>query len=274
VTFHDLVKTELELKDGIWYSGQLSSVSFPEDGYDFCFEIEENSFWFKHRNNCIVEALNICKTSGPIFDIGGGNGFVSMAMEKAGFETILVEPGLSGISNAKQRGLRYLICSTFEDAGFKADFLSNIGLFDVVEHVDSDQEFLQNVFNCLRPGGKIIITVPAYQFLWSKEDIEAGHFRRYSINSIQKKLKAVGFKIKYKTYFFSFLPIPIFLFRTLPGKLGLNKKSNDISKHKKEHENSGILSKILNIFLNWELSLIKNKKRILFGGSCLIVGEK
>jgi hypothetical protein len=64
-------------KNGIYYAGSSEKVSYPDSGNDNCFEIEENSFWFHHRNNCIIEMIrNYPPTgNGPIFDVGGGNGF-------------------------------------------------------------------------------------------------------------------------------------------------------------------------------------------------------
>jgi SAM-dependent methyltransferase len=264
----------LILKDGIWYSRLNSPVSYPEHGNESCFVLEEISFWFKHRNNCIIETVKKFATEKLFFDIGGGNGYVASGLEKAGIEAVLVEPGINGIANAKKRNLKNLVCATFEDGNFKKNSLPNIGLFDVVEHINQDLNFLQQVYQCLKPGGLIFITVPAYQFLWSNEDNDAGHQRRYTLKAIQKKLQMAGFSVKYKTYIFSFLPLPIFFFRSLPSKLGLNKKSNDIDKHKREHKNKGLFNRILDLLLNWELEIIERKKRVLFGGSCLIVGSK
>jgi SAM-dependent methyltransferase len=266
----------LVIRDSIWYSKSKAAISYPEEGNENCFELEEKSFWFKHRNNCIIEVVKKNSDSGPLFDIGGGNGFVSMGLEKEKIETILVEPGEKGIINAQKRNLKNLVCSTLEDADFKQDSISNIGLFDVIEHIEKDVDFLKRIYFYLRPGGKIFITIPAYQFLWSDEDVNAGHFRRYTLINIQKKLKLAGFKIKYKTYIFSFLPLPIFLFRTLPGIIRFKKrKTNDINKHKQEHEeNTGRLKQVLDFILNWELHRIKKEKKIPFGSSCLIIGLK
>ena len=89
--------TELQLgKDGIWYSTDTENISYPPDGNEACFAIEDNSFWFRHRNNCIVSIENTFpppqKNNKTIFDIGGGNGFVSLGIANAGFDVVLVEP--------------------------------------------------------------------------------------------------------------------------------------------------------------------------------------
>ena len=97
--------------DGIYYADSSENVSYPDNGNDNCFEIEDTSFWFRHRNHCIVEMVrNYPPTgNGPIFDVGGGNGFVAQGLINAGWETVVVEPVVSGARNAKKRGLPNVI---------------------------------------------------------------------------------------------------------------------------------------------------------------------
>lgn len=261
--------------DGIYYSKGNSKISYPEAGNANCMQIEENSFWFSHRNKIISTVVSTYSKSKMFFDIGGGNGFVSKALQTKGIETVLVEPGIQGAKNAKKRNLENIVCSTLEEAQFEQCSLGAVGLFDVVEHIENDIQFLTELYGYLENGEYIFITVPAFNMLWSKEDDDTGHYRRYSLKELEKKLKTAGFSIEYSTYFFSILPFPIFLFRSLPSKLGINSKSNDLSKHQKEHkQKSGILNTIINKIWNIEESRIKKMKRIRFGGSCLVVGKK
>ena len=76
----------LELRNGIWFSENSASLSYPDIGYDICFEIEENSFWFAHRNKCIIETVKNFSPGGTVFDVGGGNGYVACGLEKAGIK--------------------------------------------------------------------------------------------------------------------------------------------------------------------------------------------
>jgi len=119
--------------DGIWYSAERGAVSYPSDGNQTCFLIEESSFWFNHRNACIAAAVKSFppRGNGPIFDIGGGNGFVSVGLMRAGFETVLVEPGPVGARNGKTRGIPTVICATTDDAGFASATLDAVGLFSM-----------------------------------------------------------------------------------------------------------------------------------------------
>ncbi len=263
------------LEDGIWFSKNNRGISYPKDGNMNCFEIEKDSFWFNHRNNCISEAVKIYSPDKTFFDIGGGNGYVAKALEENNIQTILIEPGLEGALNAKKRGLKNIICSTFEDAGVKPNSCQSIGLFDVVEHIEDDLKFLQSIHQILSNNGHVYITVPAFKFLWSNEDTDAGHFRRYTVNQLCSTLRNSGFEIVYASYIFSILPIPIFLFRTIPSFLGFNRKSNDLQKHKQEHsKNKGFISAVLDKIWNKELKAIKQKKAIAFGGSCFVIARK
>ena len=66
-------------EDGIFYASAGEAISYPADGNEACFEIEDQSFWFQHRNDCIRELVRNFppRGKGPIFDVGGGNGFLT-----------------------------------------------------------------------------------------------------------------------------------------------------------------------------------------------------
>ena len=264
----------LTLKDGIYFSERNSAISYPEKGNDDFFKIEDQSFWFKHRNNCIYEAFKKYSTANLFFDIGGGNGFVAKHLEDQKIETVLIEPGVKGCLNAKLRGLKNVICATLQEANFENNSLPNVGLFDVVEHIEDDLGFLKMIYEYTEKEGLVYITVPAYNFLWSNEDKDAGHYRRYTTESISDCLKKAGFKIDYASYIFSTLPLPIFLSRSLPSKLGFNKKSDDFSKHKNEHNiKKGKIQLIMDWFLDKEILNIKNGKKTSQGSSCFVIAK-
>ncbi len=259
---------KLVLKNGVYISNEIGDISFPETGYEACFQIEENSFWFNHRNDCLATVIENYSIEKTFFDVGGGNGYVSKHIQDKGFDTYLVEPGLDGILNAQKRGVKNLINSVFDD-NFKNSSIPNIGIFDVLEHINNDKSFLENLNKKLQTNGVLYLTVPAYQFLWSFEDVAAGHFRRYTKKKLEELLKNTNFDIVYSTYIFHFLPLPVFVFRTLPSLLTKRKEVNNAeNEHKKNN------SKILDCFLKKELDCLKKHKSIPFGGSCLIVAKK
>ncbi len=268
------ITTNLTLSDdGIWRPNETdieTSLSYPDEGNEASFEIEESSFWFKHRNECIAALVETHPPQGPLFDVGGGNGFVSLGLTKKGVDCVLVEPGPTGALQGKARGLNDVICSTIEDAGFNSHSIPAIGLFDVLEHIEKDEAFLSFLRTKLIKGGSLYLTVPAHRILWSVEDDHGGHFHRYSLSQLRKRLTSAGFKVEFSSYFFSALPIPIFLFRTLPSYLGLF-KSSDFSRVSSEHsQKTGLLGGIINSSLSSEKRSLLNKRPISFGASIIL----
>lgn len=263
-------------KDGIWFSENTEEVSYPSEGNQACFSVEENSFWFKHRNNCIVTiARNYPpKSNKAIFDIGGGNGFVSMALVDAGFDVVLVEPGDAGAAQAKARGLENVICATTHTAKFIPGSMPAAGLFDVIEHIEDDLVFLKALRPSIEAGGRVYLTVPAYSFLWSDEDVSAGHYRRYTLEQIEGVLMSAGFEIEFSSYIFRFLPLPVYLLRTLPYKLSFSKAEKSPDQAARDHAVAGGMKKnILDSLLRSEISILSRNKSMKFGGSCLVVAR-
>lgn len=264
-------------QDGIWYSKENQDISYPNEGHDTCFAVEESSFWFNHRNNCIRSAVELYPPldNGTIFDIGGGNGFVSLGLAASGYDVALVEPGRSGALNAKQRGVETVICATTDTAQFQPCTLSALGLFDVVEHIEDDISFLKSLRELLKEQGRVYITVPAYECLWSGEDIEAGHYRRYTRSSICSVLKASGFEVEFFSYIFRFLPLPIALLRALPYRMGLSRTNKQPQATARDHAaQGGAVSKLLDAILSSEIKNLKQNKAMGFGGSCLVVAKR
>lgn len=81
-------------------------------------------------------------------------------------------------------------------------------MFDVLEHIDEDALAVKNIYKMLKPGGKVIVTVPVHKWLWSKQDAIAYHRRRYEVDQLKGLFKQNGFKIVKATAFFvSILPL-------------------------------------------------------------------
>lgn len=269
------LSTNLDLhSDGIWYAKSKNEISYPADGNNDAAKIEENSYWFNHRNKVFASLIKrFCKPEDIFYDVGGGNGFVTKGLENEGINAVLIEPGIGGVLNAKKRGVKNVICASTETCGIAKNTIDAIGVFDVVEHIEDDKKFLQQINDMLKPKGLIFMTVPAYEFLWCNEDDYAGHYRRYTTRRAKKVLNEAGFDILFSSYLFSVLPLPIFLIRSIPSRLGMHNKVDNVEKYKKEHNTSnskGLLQKIW----NWELDRIEHLRSIPFGSSVLMVGIK
>lgn len=266
------ITSNLQKRDGIYFSKTKAAISYPEDQNKNCMQFEADSFWFRHRNDCIQAMMKNYAPSGAVLDIGAGNGFVSLAIREIGFQTILLEPGEEGIRNAQRRGLDQLICATFDDAEFKEGSLAAAGMFDVLEHIADDSDFLKGLHRKMKAHARLYLTVPAFNFLWSQVDEDAGHFRRYTQRSMLGVLEAVGFTLEYGTYIFSALPLPILLFRSIPSRLGLRKEHQEITVRKrKEHTRS---DRVLTKVWKWERKKLAENSRIPFGGTLLVTAMK
>ena len=211
----------VEVEPGRWVARGMGAVSYPASGHRSLAELEDASWWFRHRSACIVAAVRRAPPGGTILDIGGGNGVVSMALRAAGFPTLLMEPGEVGARNALRRGLAPVVHATFEAAGIRPGSLPAAGLFDVLEHIEDDEGFLRTLADALAPGGRLYLTVPAHRALWSPEDVAAGHHRRYGPRTLRASLVAGGFAVERITSIFWPLPLPILLARTVASQVGL-----------------------------------------------------
>ncbi|MEO8746615.1 MAG: class I SAM-dependent methyltransferase [Rhodanobacter sp.] len=210
---------------------------------------------------------------GVLLDIGGGNGFVSQKLAQCGHEVVLIEPGIVGAYNARtQRGLEHVVCSTVEDAGFRDGSFGALGLFDVIEHVEDDRTFLKNLLPLLASGGRLYLSVPCHSWLWSRADVEAGHFRRHTRKSLEALLGGL-FMIDYLSYFFRPL-IPLqFLMRALPYRAGLGRAS--LVANETEHGSRRTLPvKIIERLLESEARMVSRGRELAYGSSCLVAAHK
>lgn len=261
--------------DGIWYAASAQAVSYPADGNDLCAAIENRSFWFRHRNACILAAVRAFPPSGTFFDVGGGNGHVALALSHAGYDVALIEPGLAGARNARRRGIETVMCATLDTAGVLPNSLGAVGLFDVIEHIEGDVTFLRRVHEAMQPGGRLYLTVPAYRALWSADDVHAGHFQRYSLAGICEVLDRAGFTVEFASYFFRVLPLPIALMRAAPYRLRVRRAPASAEQLQRDHgTHESLATRLLARLMRNEPNRIGRRSQMRFGSSCLVVARK
>jgi SAM-dependent methyltransferase len=260
-------------EDGVWVSACSAPVSFPSDAHAGCAALEDDSFWFGHRNAILLQALHAWEPAGAVFDVGGGNGCVTQALLQAGYDAVLLEPGPEGVRNAQARGIGTIICSTLKETGFKPAVLPAVGLFDVLEHIEDDVGFLTSLRQVMADGGRLYLTVPALGWLWSDADDSAGHCRRYTKQSVCQALDEAGFRLEYATYFFALLPLPILLFRTVPDRLRQRARSLQEQAVREHHPRSGLVRTALDHVSRLECQAVRRRRALPFGSSCLCVAR-
>jgi SAM-dependent methyltransferase len=161
-----------------------------------------------------------------ILDIGCGTGLMLNELEKIG-ETHGMDMSDEAIAFSKE------IFSGEVKQGFLPDqipFERNafdlITLLDVIEHVEHDAEALKEIRERLVVGGKAVITVPAYMFLWSKFDEINEHKRRYTLKELKLRLVEAGFTVEEITYYNTLLFPIVFFVRKLNNALNRSGESD------------------------------------------------
>ncbi len=102
------------------------------------------------------------------------------------------------------------LCLPFADATFDL-----VTMLDVLEHLRDDRGALREVSRVLRPGGALVLSVPAYQKLWSAHDEALHHFRRYEWHGLRRLLRAGGFEVSLLSFAMSLMPPVAWLWRRL-----------------------------------------------------------
>ncbi|NTU72075.1 MAG: class I SAM-dependent methyltransferase [Coriobacteriia bacterium] len=260
--------------DGYWVTkGASADVSYPDDGHDIYFTVEDDSFWFRHRNKVVAAVIGRFEPPGVLFDVGGGNGHAAAALQAAGREVVLVEPMAEGARNARARGVENVICATLAEAGLADGSLPAVGLFDVLEHLEDDAGLLSRVREKMRDDGRLYVAVPSYPGLWSAEDAFIGHYRRYTARSLNAVLESSGFEVEYRSYFFWALPVPILVSRTIPTALGLRGSPSQGTTARDHAVGGGVAARAAERMLAAELPAIRAGRSVPFGGSCLAVAR-
>jgi len=276
---------EIEQKDGIWYDMQTQYIgsSFSDEMQNGLYSLEDTSWWFQYRADVIGQVAELYFRKGqPVFDVGGGNGYTTCRMQQGGgYDMVLLEPSSGACKNARKRGVSNVICGTLEKENVRDGSIEQILLLDVLEHIEDDTGFLNLIRQKLARHGKLLVTVPAFQALWSSEDEEAGHYRRYTLKQFTEAAEEAGFRVCYANYFFGFLVLPILFVRVGLEKIGLLKRNEDRTviekkeiQKKQFRDRGGIVGIILRVLEKTELHRLARNQKIYLGSSILCVLER
>lgn len=231
---------------------------------------EDNHFWMNARKDLIKSVFDRYVSSNEkIIEIGAGTGNVTRHLIEKGYKNFSVgEVHLSGLEYAKSYGVKERYQFDLTMAPFKEHF-DVVCMFDVLEHIDAEVEAIRNIHKMLKVKGRVIVTVPAHNWLWNKQDSIASHRRRYERDQLKKLFETNGFKVLKATAFFVSI-LPLLYLRTIFDKDDGVVKENDL---KDRFKINPIINNILKLVLNMENRLLAHSS-LRWGGSILLVAEK
>jgi 2-polyprenyl-3-methyl-5-hydroxy-6-metoxy-1,4-benzoquinol methylase len=164
--------------------------------------------WYYRAKGLALEAMLGARAFRTLLDIGAGSGIFSKRLLRRGVEAaICVDPAYreereEAVAGKPIRFVRQI-------SGKKADLVL---LMDVLEHVDDDVGLIQSALAGAVDRAHVLITVPAFQSLFSAHDAFLGHKRRYTLRQLERVVRAAGLEIISARYFFAFLlPLAVLL---------------------------------------------------------------
>jgi len=198
-----------------------------KDEYKIMCDIEQAYWWFVGKQYLVKTVLkSFCKNGliqDDILDIGSGTGVILKLL--ADFGTAYgMEISPEAIQFLRQRDVNLLVQSDANQSiPFKDNTFSVITCLDVLEHVDNDFSLIEEMFRVCKLCGHVIVTVPAFEILWSHHDVALHHKRRYTKQQMLKRIRKFNWKVVKCSYYNTILFLPILSVRKLKTFLANNR---------------------------------------------------
>jgi len=175
--------------------------------YENTYRSEQSHWWFVGRRTLVldqIEQLYGDRDDLQILDVGCGTGLNMHYLAKYG-EVTGADLSPAGLSFARERGHERLVMAPIEQLPFDDNSFDLVTALDVMEHLDDDLAGFREIQRVLRPGGRALVLVPAYKFLWSLQDEVSHHRRRYVAGGLRRVMEQSGLQIQRLTYANTFL---------------------------------------------------------------------
>jgi ubiquinone/menaquinone biosynthesis C-methylase UbiE len=200
----------------------VSPPQLDERYFDVMATQAQVHWWYRARRALVGELLaGEIPAGARVIDVGCGTGDNLGALESAsgGGPVVGVELSPYAVCHAPRsaRGAVRVGVARAEHLPFPEACADLVTSMDVIEHLDDDAA-LADYHRVLRPGGTLLLTVPAYQWLWSDHDVWAAHLRRYNRSTLVAVAERSGFEPRRVTYFNSFLVPPAAVLRRTPAR--------------------------------------------------------
>jgi SAM-dependent methyltransferase len=246
------------------------SSGFKPEYFRTLYAHEEANFWFRARNALIVWALGRYYPEAQTFlEVGCGTGFVLKGIQARfpRWQLTGTEIFTTGLAFAAERVPQARFAQL--DARrmpFVEDF-DVVGAFDVLEHIKEDEAALAGLYQALKPGGGLVLTVPQHPWLWSPLDEFSCHERRYRSGELHAKLRAAGFEVLRSTSMVAvLLPALLWSRRRMPPADQLDPCG--------EYAMHPALDRLLEAALTVERWSIRAGLNFPWGGTRLLVARK
>jgi len=169
--------------------------------------IEDTHWWFRGRRKIferVLAPMEAQRESRRILDIGFGTGAMLTFLARYG-AVIGMDMSAEAIRFARTRCDRPMLLGDITKVPLADETLDLVTAFDIVEHVDDEKGALAELARVCKPGGHVLLTVPAFQFLWGNQDVVSHHKRRYRLGQLQQSVEGAGLRIVTLSYFNSLL---------------------------------------------------------------------
>ena len=249
--------------------------SFDASAFEFLFEMERKHFWHVGRREIILDVIerNVPKLQNiRMLEIGCGNGSVLAFLKQNGIDIEGGDIFLEGLRFCRQRVDSVPLYQLDVLAlPFSQEF-DMIGLFDVLEHIENDEKALAEINIALKKRGYLILTVPAYKFLWSRHDEASHHKRRYSKLELVTRLEQSGFAVEKVSYYMFFL-FPLLAVIRLIGNYGKRRSAVKMGSTPLELKTVPVVNEVFLGLLRLERFLLRYFN-LPFGTSLMFLARK
>lgn len=164
--------------------------------------VDEDHWWYRGRRRIIRAELDRLPLDGGVrvLDAGCGSGRTLEELQRYGeVEGIELDPGAAEV--ARSRGCGEVRVGRLERLPWDDALFDLITCLDVIEHTPDDRVALRELRRVCKPRGFLLVTVPAYQALWSLHDVVNHHYRRYAPRALRRAAHAAGWRVRRMTFF-------------------------------------------------------------------------
>jgi SAM-dependent methyltransferase len=248
--------------DGTTPRESIRFAAVEEQVYQELYELEDEHWWFRGRRAVIRALLDRAPLPERprILDAGCGTGRNLVELGALG-DARGVDPSPDAIAFCRRRGLGAVTEAGIESLPFPDGSFDLVVATDVIEHIEDDAGALAELGRVAAGGGFLLLTVPAYMWLWSQHDDSHHHRRRYTLRMLRDRVQAAGWRPTAESYFNTTLLGPIAAVRTLTRRRSGSRGRSDYQL------TEGPLNTVLSLPMRGEAALIRRGAHLPAGVS-------